>query len=65
MTGNSTLKRRSDGKLFKVTDHSHWSTIQAEDGEQDNVKWYGDGYVSASRGFSYTVVGAKPGDGEG
>jgi hypothetical protein len=58
MTSQSTLIRRSDGKKFKVVDLAHWSTIAAEDGEQDRVKWYGDGYVSANKGASYFVLGA-------
>lgn len=49
----STLRRRSDGKLFTVRDHAHWSKIVADDGEEDSVKFYGDGYVSANKGFSY------------
>jgi hypothetical protein len=57
MTSQSTLIRRTDGKKFKVVDLAHWSTIAAEDGEQDSVKWYGgDGYVSASEGHSYFLM---------
>ena len=57
MTSQSTLIRRTDGKKFKVADLAHWSTIVAEDGEQDTVKWgFGDQYVSASKGFSYIVL---------
>ena len=55
MTSQATLVRRTDGKLFKVVDLAHWSAIASEDGEQDTVKWYGDGYVSAVKGFSYFV----------
>jgi hypothetical protein len=47
--------RTSDKKVFKVTFYSHWSTIQADDGETDAVKWFGgDDYVSASQGHTYT-----------
>ena len=57
MTSQSTLIRRTDGKTFKVVDLAHWSTIAAEDGERDLVKWYGgDGYVSADKGVSYIVL---------
>jgi len=36
-----TYIRRSDGLKFRVTFLSHWSDIQAENGEQDSVKFYG------------------------
>lgn len=47
-----SFKRYADGKMFKVTFMGHWSTIRASDGEEDSVKWYGDGYVS-NKGHSY------------
>jgi hypothetical protein len=53
MKSDSVLVRRRDGKEFRVVDLAHWSTIRSADGEEDCVKWYGDGYVSASKGFSY------------
>jgi hypothetical protein len=53
MISGTTLVRRRDGKEFRVVDLAHWSTIRAEDGETDTVKWYGDGYVSADKGCSY------------
>ncbi len=55
MRSTDTLVRSHDGKEFKIKFHSHWSDIVAEDGEEDCVKWYGPGYVSNSKGFSYTV----------
>lgn len=56
MLSTSILVRTTDGKRFSVAVHAHWSTIRAEDGEEDTVKWYGPGYVSASKGYSYTEV---------
>jgi hypothetical protein len=53
MTSTTILIRRRDRKEFRVEYLAHWSTIRAEDGETDTVKWYGDGYVSADKGFSY------------
>jgi len=60
MYGWDKLKRRSDGKVFEITLHSHWSNIRAEDGEVDRVKWcWGDGetatYVSFDQGHGYTI----------
>ena len=60
MTSQSTLLRAADGKAFRVKLLGHWSTIVADDGEEDSVKWYGgDGdrqlYVSASKGHTYEV----------
>jgi hypothetical protein len=55
MKSDSVLVRRRDGKTFRVVDLAHWSTIRSADGEEDHVKWYGDGYVSAAKGFSYEV----------
>ena len=65
MYTGARLERTSDGKLFKVTLLSHWSDIQAEDGEEDRVKWYGsigkhEAYVSASKGFSYKLLPREP-----
>lgn len=53
-----TYTRRSDGKVFRLTLLSHWSDIQAEDGETDSVKWYGNDhegemYISANKGHHY------------
>lgn len=56
MTSASTLRRRVDGKLFTVVVLAHWSDIRAEDGETDTVKWYGSGYVSENKGYSYEEV---------
>lgn len=56
MTKETRLVRRVDRKVFRVTNLAHWSDIQAEDGETDTVKWYGAGYVSESKGFSYEEV---------
>lgn len=53
MRTGSLLVRESDKKEFKVTFLSHWSDIVALDGETDSVKWYGPGYVSASKGHTY------------
>jgi hypothetical protein len=39
MHSNDTLIRKSDAKEFRVTFHSHWSTIVAQDGEEDSVKF--------------------------
>lgn len=66
MRNGTTLVRVKDGKHFKVTLLSHWSDIQAEDGEQDRVKWYGmDGYhqayVSASKGHTYKKLDPEAG----
>lgn len=59
MYSNSILTRVEDGKVFKVTFHSHWSEIKAEDGETDYVKWgFDDLYVSADKGFTYKVTGS-------
>lgn len=58
-----TFERASDKKVFKSTDVSHWTSIKAEDGEEDSVKWFGPeppqaGYVSASKGHTYVKVAA-------
>lgn len=48
--------RKGDGKRFNLVLLGHWSDIQAEDGEQDSVKWFGPdsfGYVSANKGHCY------------
>lgn len=56
MRSDSTLVRRTDGKRFRVTLLSHWSDIEAEDGERDRVKWVGDEqYVSDVRGHGYLL----------
>jgi hypothetical protein len=47
---------REDGKLFLPTVISHWSTIQADDGEKDEVKWIGGTeYVSMYKGWKYIL----------
>ncbi len=47
MKTNSKLVRKEDQKVFTVTFLSHWSDIQAEDGETDRVKWgFDNTYVS-------------------
>jgi hypothetical protein len=60
---NRIFIRESDRKVFKLMERGHWSTIQAEDGETDTVKWYGGSdvlmYVSASKGFSYELHDAE------
>lgn len=61
MTRGSILQRMNDGKLFRVMLLSHWSDIQADDGEPDRVKWYGsigkhEAYVSASKGHTYELL---------
>lgn len=53
MTTGSILHRRGDSKVFRVVFLAHWSDIQAEDGETDSVKFYGNGYVSADKGHTY------------
>lgn len=55
------FRRESDGKIFHITFHSHWSDIRAEDGETDYVKCYGfsgdeEWYVSANKGHKYIKV---------
>lgn len=56
MLSRSILIREEDGKEFRVTFLSHWSDIEADDGETDSVKMYGpDQYVSANKGFSYRI----------
>ena len=60
MYGWDKLKRRSDGKVFEVTFHGHWSDIRSEDGEEDRVKWcWGDDataeYISFNQGHLYTI----------
>jgi hypothetical protein len=61
MRVGAVLERRSDGVLFKVISLGHWSSICAESGEVDSVKWFGfDGeraaYVSASKGYTYLLI---------
>jgi hypothetical protein len=61
MREGAVLERRSDGVEFKVISVGHWSSICSESGETDSVKWFGmDGeraaYVSASKGFTYSLV---------
>ena len=61
MMNDDILVREGDQKLFRVDTLSHWSYIVAFDGETDSVKWYGPGYVSASKGHTYTVMDTKKG----
>lgn len=60
MRYGAALKRQSDGKIFHVTLLSHWSDIQADDGETDEVKFYGPGYVSRVKGHAYTLQETDP-----
>jgi len=60
MKNNSFLIRESDNKKFFPVSIAHWSSIRAEDGERDDVKYYGDHngeelYVSRDRGHGYVV----------
>lgn len=55
MYSTSTLRREDDGKLFRVTFLSHWSDIQAEDGEKDAVKWLWENTYISFDGKKYTV----------
>ena len=41
MREGSKLVRKEDGKEFTVTFLSHWSTLEASDGEKVSVKIYG------------------------
>ena len=55
-----TLIRETDHKRFRVVDLSHWSTIQADDGETAHVKWIGgDEYVGVN-GPDYRLVENAP-----
>jgi hypothetical protein len=63
MKSNALLRRRDDGKLFRVIRSGHWITIQSCDGvEEDYVKYYGDGpdgapaYAGATSGYAYVLV---------
>jgi hypothetical protein len=62
MYSTSTLKRRCDGKLFKVMHLGHWSTVQAHDGESDTVKQLdGDEYVGmCGKNNTYVVIDNPP-----
>ena len=55
MTSKSILIRDTDKVEFRVVRLGHWSDIISDAGETDLVKWYGPGYVSNKKGFSYTV----------
>lgn len=52
------FRRKSDGKIFRVTLYSHWSDIQEVDGtEIDSIKWaWDEDYVSANKGHCYTKL---------
>lgn len=49
---------RNDAEVFFAHELNHWTDIVSLKGEKDTVKNYdgGSGFVSASRGFSYTMM---------
>jgi hypothetical protein len=66
MYSTSILKRKTDGKTFKVTMLAHWSDIQAEDGEKDSVKYLWGGIngtpveMISHKGETYIVQPEEP-----
>lgn len=53
MKTGAKLVRESDKKVFTVKLLSHWSDIQAEDGEKDAVKWAFDNYYVSGKGATF------------
>lgn len=55
MYTNSKL-RREDGKEFRCVDNAHWSLIEAVDGEQFRVKWWGGNDYISPDGIKFKLL---------